>query len=165
MKTSRTALELENRRRLAVERVNAGYSQSDVARFLGVDPRSVRRWIKAYRDGGLDALKANPRPGRPPKLTAQETQGVLGWFHHSPKDFGFRTELWTARRVTQLITKHFGVSFNHRYVCAWLAAHAITPQKPQRRARERDQARIDRWVARDWPRILKKGRASKPTSF
>jgi transposase len=125
----------------------------------------VRRWVQAYRDGGFDALKANPRPGRPPKLTAHQTQTVLGWFRRSPKDFGFRTELWTAGRVAHLVQKHFGVSFNRRYVCAWLAGRAITPQKPQRRARERDQARIDRWVAADWPRILKKGRASRPTSF
>lgn len=153
---------LENRRRLAVERVNAGYSQCEVARFLDVDPRSVRRWIKAYRDGGVDALRTKPRPGRPPKLTAQQTDIVLSWFRRSPKDFGFRTELWTARRVTQLVQQYFGVSFNPRYICAWLMEHAITPQKPQRRARERDQARIDRWVAADWPRILKKGLTSVP---
>lgn len=164
MTNSRTAQELENRRRLAVERVNAGYSQTEVARFLGVDPRSVRRWVQAYRNGGLDALKAEPRPGRPAKLTAEQTETVLGWFQRSATDFGFRTQLWTARRVAQLIKKHFHVSFNHRYLCAWLAEHAITPQKPQRRARERDPARIERWIDEDWPRILKKGAASMPMS-
>jgi transposase len=163
MKNSRTAQELENRRCLAVERVNAGYSQTEVAYFLGVDPRSVRRWMKAYRDGGLSSLKAKPRPGRPPTLTGTQVQTVLSWFQQSPKDFGFRTELWTARRVTQLIRERFGVSFNHRYICAWLANHDITPQKPQRQARERDQARIDHWIAVDWPRILKKGPTRMPT--
>ena len=163
MENSRTVQELENRRRLAVERVNAGYSQSEVASFLGVDPRSVRRWMKAYRDGGLKALEANPRPGRPPKLTGRQAETVTNWFQQSPTNFGFRTELWTARRVTQLIHQHFGVSFNHRYICSWLAGHDITPQKPQRRARERDQTRIDRWIALDWPRILKKGLDGMPT--
>src|SRR5580698_565927 len=109
MKTSWTSQELERRRRLAVERVKAGYSQVDVAEFLGVSDRSVRRWVKAYRDEGAAALTAKPRSGRPTHLTPEQTQQVLGWFHHSPKVFGFATELWTARRVAWLIEKRFGV--------------------------------------------------------
>lgn len=165
MKTTWTAQELEDRRRLAVDRVNAGYSQTEVADFLGVDSRSVRRWVKAYRDGGEEALSARPRPGRPRSLTEKQTGTVLSWFRQSPTAFGFRTDLWTARRVAELIRKQFQVSMNHRYLNAWLTNHDITPQKPQKRARERDQERIDRWVARDWPRILKKGLARKPISF
>jgi len=164
MKTSWTTQELEKRRRLAVDRVNAGYSQTEVAAFLGVEPRSVRRWMKAYREGGHDALAAKPRPGRPTHLTPTQADTVLGWFRHSPTTFGFPTELWTARRVAHLIQERFGVDFNHRYLSAWLTQREITPQKPERQARERDQARIDRWIAKDWPRILKKGLAAKRTS-
>jgi len=154
MTYTRTAQEFENRRRLAVDRVNAGYAQTQVARILKV---SARRWIRAFRAGGDDALQAKPRPGRARKLTPQQAATVLGWFRQSPKDFGFATELWTARRVAQLIRQHFGVSMNHRYLNAWLTARGITPQKPQRQARERDQAEIERWLREDWPRIQKKG--------
>lgn len=164
MKTSWTSQELEKRRRLAMERVNAGYSQVEVAEFLGVSDRSVRRWVKAYRDGGAAALTAKPRSGRPAHLTPEQTREVLGWFRQSPKAFGFATELWTARRVAWLIEKQFGVVFHHRYLNAWLTNRGITPQKPQKQARERDQARIDGWIARDWPRILKKGLPRTPTS-
>jgi transposase len=157
MTYTRTAQELESRRRLAVDRVNAGYSQTQVARILKVSPRSVRRWIHAFREGGDHALEAKPRPGRPCKLTPQQTDTVLGWFRQSPKDFGFTTELWTARRVAHLIRQHFDVSMNHRYLNAWLTGRGITPQKPQRQARERDQAEIERWLREDWPRIQKKG--------
>jgi transposase len=165
MKPSWTSQELEKRRRLAVERVNAGYSQVEVAEFLGITERSVRRWVRAYRQGGSTALAAKPRPGRPRHLNSEQTQEVLDWFRHSPKAFGFRTELWTARRVAWLIEKRFGVSFHSRYLNAWLSNRGITPQKPQKQARERDRARIDRWIARDWPRILKKGPNKTPTSF
>src|SRR5262245_51074974 len=165
MFTSWTSQELEKRRRLAVERVNAGYSQVEVAEFLGVSDRSVRRWMKTYRDGGQTALAAKPRPGRPTHLTPEQTQQVLGWFRYSPKAFGFATELWTARRVAQLIEERFGVSFHARYLNAWLTQRGITPQKPQKQARERDQIRIDRWIAFDWPRILKKGLPKTRMSF
>lgn len=155
---------MERRRMLAVQRVNEGYAQTEVAEFLGVAARSVRRWMQAFRQGGWEALKARGRPGRPPHLNEQQTATVLSWFRQSPTSFGFATELWTARRVAILIQRYFGISFNHRYLSAWLADRAITPQKPQRRARQRDEERIQRWVAKDWPRILKKGLDVAPIS-
>ena len=165
MNTSRTAQELENRRRLAVDRVLEGYSQNAVARFLGVDPRSIRRWMHAYRQTGHDGLRALPRRGRPQKLTAEQTQTVLGWFRRRPIDFGFATDLWTARRVAKLIDRFFGVSLHPRYLSTWLSDRGITPQKPARQPREHDPARIEHWLRHDWPRILKKGLANRPTSF
>ena len=165
MNNCRTRLELEHRRRLAVERVQQGYAQIEVARFLGVDPRSVRRWVTAHRTGGDPALDAKVHPGRPRKLDADQTAIVLSWFRQKPSDFGYDTELWTARRVAEQIRKHFGVTFNSHYLSAWLFDHDITPQRPQKQARERDQARIDTWINDDWSRILKKGRPKKPISF
>lgn len=165
MKNTRTVQELENRRRLAVQRVLAGYTQIEVAAFLGVDPRSVRRWMAAYHQGGMDALKAKPRRGRPPKLSRVQTRTVLRWFRKSPTMFGFRTELWTAPRVAQLIRQRMGVRMHPRYLNAWLTNHDITPQKPQKQARERDNDRIQSWINNDWPRILKKGRPNEHMSF
>jgi transposase-like protein len=59
----RTALELEKRRRLAVARVKEGYSQISVARFLGINYRTVRRWCKRYREHGEAGMTAQPHPG------------------------------------------------------------------------------------------------------
>jgi len=159
-----TRSEFEHRRRLAVERVLQGYSQVEVAAFLGVDPRSVRRWVAAHRAGGDAALAAKPHPGRPPKLTADQTAVVLAWFRRKPSAFGYDTDLWTARRVAEQIRRHFGVTFHPHHVSAWLLRHDITPQRPQRLARERDQPRIDAWINDDWSRILKKGRPKTPIS-
>jgi transposase len=134
------------------------------ARFLGVDPRSVRRWMQTYRHGGLEALQTKGHPGRPPKLDAEQTAAVLSWFQHSPTAFGYDTDLWTARRVTDLIVKQFGIAFNSRYFSAWLSNHDITPQRPQPVARERYAERIDAWIRDDWPEILKKGVPRMPIS-
>jgi transposase len=162
METTRTFKELENRRVLAVERVNQGWSQAEVARFLDVDPRSVRRWMQLYRHGGLAALQTNGHPGRPPKLDADQTATVLSWFQHRPTAFGYDTDLWTARRVTDLIAKQFGIAFNSRYLSAWLSNHDITPQRPQRVVQQRDAERIDAWIRDQWPEILKKGLPRMP---
>lgn len=153
MRTPGTAAELERRRFLAIQRLKDGYSAQEVADFLGVHLRTVRFWKAAYKRSPLHGLKAKPPPGRPRKLTGRQERTVLTWFLKSPKSFGFPTELWTARRVVQVIKRKWGIDFNPRYLNAWLAARAITPQKPQRVAREADRDAIERWRTHDWPRL------------
>jgi transposase len=153
MRTLGSAAELERRRRLAVERVQDGYEPAEVADFLGVHPASVRRWWRAFRKKGDAGLTARPHPGLTPKLTAARARQVLSWFRKNPKSFGFPTELWTAARVAQVIKRKWGIGFHHRYLNAWLTERAITPQKPQRRPRERDEPAIQQWKRYRWPRI------------
>src|SRR5215472_2356752 len=153
MRTRGSAQELERRRRLAVERVRQGYTQVQVAQFLGVHERTVRGWIANYRQQGDPGLAAKPHPGRPPKLPRQQQGLVLGWLRNNPKSFGFATELWTGRRVAQVIQRKFGVSYHPRYINEWLTGHNFTPQKPQKRPRERDDQVIDHWIRTEWPGI------------
>jgi transposase len=164
MRTKGTAAELEARRLTAIRRVGEGWTQQEVAAFLGVHPVTVAKWVARHRADGDDGLKGKPTPGRPRFLTAEQEREVLGWLADSPTEHGFRTDLWTARRVAELVHGKFGVRFHPNYLREWLAARNCTPQKPARRARQRDQAAIDRWVAEDWPRIQKRRGTSTPTS-
>src|SRR5439155_12167202 len=164
MRTKGSAQELERRRRLAVQRVHDGYTAVEVARFLGVHLRTVRSWLAADRDDPKHGLNPKPHFGRPPKLTFDQELEVLCWLYAKPTSFGFATDLWTAPRIAQRMAKEFGVHFHPRYVNAWLTERGVTPQKPQRRPRERDQEAIDRWLAEDWQRIKKKRRRSRPIS-
>jgi transposase len=157
-----TAAELERRRILAVSRLLDGYSVSEVADFLGVTERTVYAWQAAYRQQGEAGLQAQPPPPRPTKLSARQARLVLTWFGQSPKSFGFATDLWTGRRVAEVIRRKWGIDFNWRYLLTWLKRHDITPQKPQRVSREADPDALERWRSHDWPR-LKNGRdASGP---
>jgi transposase len=165
MNQSLSRKERESRRLLAVARVNQGYTQTEVAAFLGVSDRAVRYWIKAHRDRGREGLLTPGHPGRPHKLQPEQIAEVLSWFRQSPTAFGYDTHLWTAARVAALIRERFGVSFNSRYLSGWLANHGITPQRPQLVPKQRDQARIDAWVRTDWPRILKKGAPTELMSY
>jgi len=155
MRPDGTPAELERRRRLAVLRVRSGYTQKGVADFLGIHLRSVQRWMRAYREHGMRGLKARPAPGRLPKLSFRQEREVLRWFRRSPTEFGFATELWTAPRVAALILRKFRKKFHPRYINQWLATRRITPQKPSRQARERNEREIRRWLREDWPRIKK----------
>jgi transposase len=162
MRTTGSPAELEHRRRLAVERVLDGYSTVEVADFLGVDPSSVRRWIAAFRRKGVAGLAARPVTGRPPKLTATQEKIVRRWLADNPTEHGFATELWTAPRLAQLIAQEWGIHFHPDYLTTWLRQRGFTPQKPRRKARERDEDAIARWLAQDWPRIKKTRVAELP---
>ena len=156
MSTTGSASELEARRRLAVARVKQGWKQKDVAAFLGVSTRAVGKWVAAYRTDGDDGLKGRPRTGPRPELSERQEQAVLSWLAKSPKAFGYPTDLWTTRRLAEVIGRRFGVRFNPNYLAAWLARRGYSPQKPEVRAIERDNPAVARWLAEDWPRIKKR---------
>src|SRR5512143_3344094 len=122
MRTKGSPDELEHRRQLAVRRFLDGYSADEIA---------------AFRARGPEGLTARPVPGRPPKLTVTRGKIVLRWLRGSPVEHGFSTELWTARRLAQLIEEEFGIRFNPRSLSAWLRDRGFTPQKPERVPRER----------------------------
>ena len=150
--------ELERRRRRALELLERGLWPGEVAERVGVDRRSVRRWKAAYRDRGPEALKAKPAPGRPPKLTQNERQELQELLLEGAQAAGFDTDLWTCPRVAKLIRKHFGVCYHVDHIGRLLRSLGWSPQRPQRRALERDEARIRGWIKEEWPRIKKKPR-------
>lgn len=164
MRHTGSSTELEARRRLAVRRVVEGWKQKDVAAFLGVTERAVRGWVAAHRKAGDDGLKAVPHPGATPKLSARREKSVLSWLAKSPLAFGYETDLWTTRRLAEVIERRYGVSFNANYLADWLTRRGYSPQKPEVRAVERDNPAIARWVAEDWPRIKKRPGTTGPTS-
>jgi transposase len=158
MRTKGSPDELEHRRQLAVQRYLEGYSADEIAGFLGTSARSVWRWLASFRHSGPEGLAARPVPGRPPKLTVSQEKIVLRWLRGSPVEHGFATELWTARRLAQLIEEEFTTRFNPRALVGWLRDRGLTPQKPERVPRERDPGALAAWLASDWPRIKRKAR-------
>lgn len=156
MRTIGSAAALEWRRQLAVARVSEGYSTQEVADFLDVDPRSVRRWLTAFRQHATAGLAALPVPGRPPKLSTSQEKIVRRWLADCPTEHGFATELWTAARLAQLIKQEWDIHFHPHYLATWLRQRGYTPQKPQRVAREHNAEAVARWLAQDWPRIKKR---------
>jgi transposase len=156
--------ELERRRLLAVQRVLEGYSTEEVAEFLGVDPRSVRRWVAAHREAGDEGLLARPPSGRPPKLTYTQEKIIRRWLADKPTEHGFATDLWTGPRLAKMIRQEFAIELNPKYLSVWLRRRGFTPQKPRRVPRQRDPEEIAAWLQTQWPRIKKRPDAGTPIS-
>ena len=158
MRPRGTSQWLEKRRRRAVALLAKGLQPVEVAHQLGVDRRSVRRWKAAYRKRGEVALKARPAPGRPCRLAAKAQQRLVRLLLKGARAAGFATDLWTCPRVARLIQERFGVRYHVDHLGRLLHGLGFSPQKPQRRALERDEAAIAHWIKHDWPRIKKKPR-------
>lgn len=164
MRTKGTAAELEVRRRIAARLFMEDVTLADIARCVDASVSSVRRWKKAWETGGEAALAAKPHPGPPCRLSADQQEQLCEVLVAGAQASGYDTDLWTCRRVAAVIQKRFGVSYHFNHVGRVLHALGFSPQKPLRRARERDEEAIERWRREDWPRIKKRDADSKPAS-
>ncbi len=155
MRPQGSPAELERRRLRAIALLNQSLLPHEVAERLGVDRRSVRRWKRAYRRKGRAGLKARPIPGRPPKLTARQRDTLVRLILQGPEALGFRTALWTCPRIAHLIRERFHVTYHPDHVGRLLRACGLTPQRPQRAAKERNDHRVRHWLQHEWLRIKK----------
>lgn len=148
--------ELERRRLRAIELLRKKVPITEIARQLGCSHSSVILWRETWRSHGRAGLKAKPAPGRPPKLTRPQLQRLLRLLSKNALAFGYRTDLWTTRRIAEVIEREFAVRFHRAHVSRLLSALGWSCQKPERRALERDEKRIAHWKRYRWPALKKK---------
>jgi transposase len=110
-----TPAELERRRRRAVELLDQGESPSNIARILGVARPSLYRWRQAARSGP-DGLAAKPHPGPTPQLSDDQLERLENLLLDGATAHGWPNELWTAKRVTEVIRRHFRLDFHPEHV-------------------------------------------------
>ena len=156
MRPKGSAETLEERRLIAGRLLLEGKGVREVSRLTGAVPSSVSRWKKELERGGLEALKGKPHPGRPPRLTRSQKQALEEVLLEGARAAGFSTDLWTLARVTEVIEREFGEQYHPGHVWYILRGMGWSCQKPERRARERDEEAIARWRKEEWSKIKKK---------
>lgn len=156
MRPSGNPAKLEQRRTHAIELLKKGWQPVFVAAKVGVDRRSVRRWNAAFRRNGLSGICARKNTGRPARLTIKEKQRLEQLLLQGAQKAGYHSDLWTCPRVQNVIKDHFGISYHVDHLSRFLRSLGWTPQKPERRAIERDEQRIRTWKRTSWPAIKKK---------
>jgi len=154
---------LEARRLHAAELFAAGVRQAEVARQLEVSAQAVSVWHGRWQAGGSEALHSKGPSGPAPRLSDAQLATVEQALLDGATANGFVGELWTLDRVATVIERLTGVRHHPAHVWA-LLRHRLgwTVQRPRRRAAERDQLAIDRWVKDDWPRILQTPNGAEP---
>lgn len=139
----------------------AGKGCAEVALAVGVARQTVYTWKRLLDGGGIDALREVPERGRPAQLDEQQLAAVRAALLQSPTSQGFGTELWTLRRVGAVIERMHGVRFGQTQVWRILGSLGFSPQKPEKRAIERNDDAVRSWKRSTWP-ALKKSPARRP---
>jgi transposase len=162
--TTRTPADWREWRRLqAWNLAQQGWRVNAIARALDASPPAVSRWLATARRDGPGALRARPRPGTPPKLTADQKRLIPDFLWHGPEAYGFRGEVWTCRRVARVLYEELAVRYSVSHVSRLLKALGWTPQLPITRAIQRDEAAIERWADQDWPALKCRARREART--
>jgi transposase len=154
-RTPGTAAELERRRRRAVALIEQGEDRDTVARILGVHPKSVARWTRLAAAPG-DPLAARPIPGPSPLLGDDQLRQLDALLRQGAQKHGWHNHLWTAARVARLIEQHFQIRYHPEHVRKVLKRRlGWTSQKPRRKARERNDKEVARWLDDEFPRVVR----------
>jgi transposase len=154
---------LEERRLRAADLFRRGMIPAEIARRLGVSHQVVSEWRKQWRQGGRTALRAAGHVGRPRKLSPAQLIRIENVLAKGAEASGYGTDLWTLPRVAEVIERVTGVSYHPGHVWYILRDRmGWSWQRPARRALERDDEAIDRWVKHRWPQLKKGLGASTP---
>lgn len=153
----------EQRRRLdAAMLFRERKPQAEVARTLRVSRQAVSRWHATWVAGGKQALAGAGRTGRKPTLSGDQLCQLKAILLAGAPAAGYETDLWTLKRIARVIRREFGVKFHVGHVWKVLGRLGWSCQRPERKARERDEERIRCWVRYSWPRIKKKPGKTDP---
>lgn len=150
-------------RRIAVEMVKAGSTHIEAAVAVGVNRRFVGQWVRSEKTQGAAGLlgkRRGRRPGEQKALSWDEEQKVRKLVTDKcPDQLKLPFALWTREAVAELIerrtTKRLSLKVVGRYLKSW----RMTPQRPMRRATERNEAAVQQWLREDYPAIAARAKA------
>jgi transposase len=154
---------LMSRRLKAIALLDGELSLNEIARQIGCNASSVMRWRDRWNRSGEEGLKVLFSPGRPTRMNSKQKARLLRYLLQGPIEFGWQTDIWTTRRISALIEKKFGIIYHYTHVGRLMHALGWSPQKPERRALQRNEAAIQEWKANNWKRIKKTPLGWAPT--
>lgn len=147
----------------ACELAQRGWSQAAIAEAFGVTQSAVSKWLTREQTEGREALHTRKPPGRPPQLTEAQFVLLRSWLTEGAEAHGFQGDVWTSPRIASLITRHFALTLSDRQVRRVLHQLGWTRQTPERRATQRDEEAITRWLTERWPHLKRAARRQRRT--
>jgi transposase len=150
------------RRRVVYAVTEDGMGKSVAARTFGVSRQSIDNWLRRVEEAGsargLDARKRGPKPHRRlgPEQDREAVRLIRG---DCPDQLLLPFALWTREAVVALLRRRFGLGVSLSTAGRYLRRWGLTPQRPARRAYERDPAAVKRWLAEEYPAVKARAKA------
>lgn len=160
-----TPEQLTDRRRKAITLLQQRHRVNETAWLVGVTPGAIIQWRQTYEQQGEAFFESHSPPGRACCLSEKQIDQLKRRLLKGAGHNGYPTELWTLRRIAEVIEKHFGITCDPSSVWHILQRMGWSCQKPEKQARERDEEAISGWRQNGWPRIKKARRTHKTIVF
>lgn len=121
----------EYRRRIQIMLLaDAGYSQAQICTELGCAHSTARYWIALAQAG--NAHHWNDRPmGRPKTINPDFIERLRELATHSPRDYGYSFQRWTAAWLTKQLDKELGIKVSSRYISQLLKQMGLSTRAEQ----------------------------------
>lgn len=151
-------------RRRAVRAVrDGGMSKSEAARVFGVSRTSIHAWLGKFTVRGAPGLVSRTR-GRPKRSRLaghQAATTVRLITDRCPDQLKMPFALWTREAVAQLIAARYDIQVSVWTAGRYLKKWGFTPQKPLRRAYERNPVAVKKWLREEYPAIKRRAKREK----
>jgi transposase len=151
----------EDLRFRVVTAIRNGMKKSAAAHSFGVSRTSIDAWLRRVAHGNINSLRSKKR-GRPPepRLASYQAATMVKLItDRTPDQLRLAFALWTREAVRDLIAQRCFVQVSVRTAGRYLKRWGFTPQKPLRRAYERNPAAVKRWKEQEYPAIVKQAKA------
>ena len=145
----------ELRRKKGYDLLNSGTSKAEIARKLDVDWTSVNNWAKRLAEKGYDSWRDTKQKGRPDKLSSDQKKRLKEIIDNGPREYGLKTDLWTLKRVADVILREFGVLYNTTHVWRVLRSLGYSAQIPLATAMEKNPEYVKEWLEKEYPEHMK----------
>jgi transposase len=130
--------------------------KATIARHLGVSYVTIWRWEQRWRSEGSEGWREHVHPGSERRLSRRDQKALLALLKRGARAYGFPTDLWTLKRVAEVIRKEYGVEYTLSGVWRVLRALGLSAQVPLTIGLERDERYIRHWVRVQWPAIAQR---------
>ncbi len=142
--------------------VRQGMKQVEVASILEVSRTSVVRWLRNYRQEGMNGLKQKTRGrrhGQKRRLDREQERSIQRMLvDKTPDQLKLPFALWTRKAVQEAVAQHYDVKLPIRTVGEYLHRWGFTPQKPVKKSYEQQPERVKKWLDEEYPGIARKAR-------
>lgn len=128
-----------------------------VAKHFGVSTTAAYKWRNAWKKDGKEGLKSKGHPGFVSQYTKEKKEQLKTIILKGPSAYGYTTDFWTVDRIRAVAKKKLKVHLATKQTWATIIGLGFSVQKPERRAKERNERAITDWKLNEFPKLKKMG--------